>query len=1017
MKGHRKKGKRYFKKSLRLKLIAMAVIPVILAQVAVGAVNFFAYNKVVTGLIVKRDKRLASLTAEQVSTLLTEDLQRFERIAEEILDDSKGTFTAPKNTIAWGDGNVTVALDANGVVLRTMPEVSDFIGADWSNLADFKQAMQSLEPGISDVITDFESGTDVVIITYPVVDAQDDFKGLIMEITPVGEEKEGRLYEELETLLQVEENNAIYLVDSQGRVIYHSQTQYIGKDFSSQDAVDELLEGDEAAERMDDVEGQRTISAFALVPGTSWGLVIEDNWTALIRDMRGYQAILLVLLSLGAIAPAFVVAAGVKHIACPIEALTKAAQEVAEGDFNQTIEVETDDEIEELARQFNQMSARLRDSYAHLEQRVAERTAQLAAANERYRAVSELTSDYIYHLTITDEGEFVLDWATDAFARLTGYDLSELTEQDGWLGIIHPEDLSHYQAQRNALLAMEPPPDGELSLTPVVFEYRIMAHGNGARPDEVRWLRDYWRPMWDVEQGRVTHILGASQDITADKQVEQALLRAKETAESANRAKSVFLANMSHELRTPLNAILGYSQLMSRAPDVTSEQQEYLETIGRSGEHLLGLINDVLIMSKIEAGRTALQENAFDLHRQLEGLAEMFQMRADAKDLALILDITPDVPQYIYADEGKLRQVLMNLLSNAVKFTDDGGVTLRVDRRATEAEVAATTTDIQTLVFEVEDTGAGIAPDEMEILFDPFVQTSSGHNSKEGTGLGLPISRQFVTLMGGTLTVDSQVGQGTRFRIQVPVKLAAEDEVEMRELQPRRRVTGIEAGQYAPDGGPYRILVVEDRATNRDLLVKLLTPFGFDVQCAVNGQEGVEVWEEWDPHLIWMDMRMPVMDGYEASREIKAQAAATGREAIIVALTASAFEEDREAIMAAGCDDFVRKPFREAEIFEALTKHLGIRFIYETPEASPDTEALEPQVEEELTPEVLNRMLQDLPTEWADALHQATTQLDADQMLSLIEEIQPRAPRLADTLTQWVNDFEYEQIMTLTQGA
>jgi CheY-like chemotaxis protein len=484
---------------------------------------------------------------------------------------------------------------------------------------------------------------------------------------------------------------------------------------------------------------------------------------------------------------------------------------------------------------------------------------------------------------------------------------------------------------------------------------------------------------------------------------------ARRAAETANRAKSTFLANMSHELRTPLNAILGYSQLMARDPHITPTQQAHLETIGRSGEHLLGLIDNVLTMSKIEAGRTTLQENAFDLHRQLHGVQEMFQMRADAKGLTLLLDIAPGVPHYVYGDEGKLRQVLMNLFSNAVKFTEEGGVTLRVGCQRQDSQAADATLNASvpiTLSIEVEDTGTGIVPAEMDTLFDPFIQTTSGQQSQEGTGLGLPITRQFVNLMGGELSVNSIVGQGTIFHVQIPVALATADAVAALDLQPQRRVTGIEPDQTAPDGGPFRLLVVEDNTSSRELLIKLLTPFGFEMRSAVNGEEGVEMWQTWQPHLVWMDMRMPVMDGYEATRQIKTRAEATDRPAIVVALTASAFEEDREAILAAGCDDFVSKPFREHDIFDTLYVHLGVRFIYETVTPAFDEAAIVSLPE-------LRAAIETLPAAWAADLYQAIATLDINQILELIETVRQQAPDLADTLAQWAHDFDYEKMMTL----
>jgi len=531
-----------------------------------------------------------------------------------------------------------------------------------------------------------------------------------------------------------------------------------------------------------------------------------------------------------------------------------------------------------------------------------------------------------------------------------------------------------------------------------------------AMPDKDGNERVFVTTKFRISRANKTPLLGGiGLDITDRVKAERELAAALDTArqlrdqaEKANRAKDTFLANMSHELRTPLNAILGYSQLMVRDTQVTPTQQEHLDTIARSGEHLLDLINNVLTMSKIEAGRTMLQENAFDLHQQIFGLKDMFQLRTDHKHLTLLLDIAPDVPNYVYADEGKLRQVLMNLLSNAVKFTEDGGVTLRIKGQHQDVGNA----DI-ILTIEVEDTGVGIAQEEMSTLFESFTQTTSGQQSQEGTGLGLSISQQFVNLMGGEISVSSIAGQGTTFRVQLPVTLADEEAVEKLELSPQQRVTGIEPGQTAPDGGPFRLLIVEDNIPNRELLIKLLAPFGFEIRYAVNGAESVEMWEQWQPHLVWMDMRLPVMDGYEATRQIKTRAKAIDRSAIVVALTASAFDEDREAILAAGCDDLIRKPFREHEIFDALQRHLGLRFIYET--ATPA-----PQVVEHVPSLDLRAAINRLPTDRMADLRQAAVALDVEKTLSLIENIRSHEPNLADTLTEWVINFEFDKLLALT---
>jgi PAS domain S-box-containing protein len=631
----------------------------------------------------------------------------------------------------------------------------------------------------------------------------------------------------------------------------------------------------------------------------------------------------------------------------------------------------------------------------------------LRESEERHRSISELTSDYVYRATVDPDGGIQLDWATDAFERLTGYAPEELIARGGWPTLVHPEDLPRYQERRAHVLA-----SGETD----VDEYRIISK-NGA----VRWLRDYWKPEWDAERECVVRILGAADDITARKEAEERLREARAAAEearaaaeTANRAKSVFLANMSHELRTPLNAILGFAQLMTRDPGLTAEQHENLETIGRSGEHLLGLINDVLELSKIEAGRVALHKESFDLHRLLEGLEEMFHLRAMEKGLMLIFDRAPDVPRYVRVDEGKLRQVLMNLLGNAVKFTREGGVTLRVGctppsippigGEAPQGQVGLR------LLFEVEDTGPGIAPQELDAVFDPFKQTATGQKSQEGTGLGMPISRQFVRLMGGDLTFSSELEVGSLFKFDVQVQLA--DAADVPTAHPARRVIGLEPDQRAADAGPYRLLVVEDREANRRLLVNLLTrfgppPIGFAVRDAANGQEAIELWERWHPHLIWMDLRMPVMDGYEATRRIKATT--RGQATVIVALTASAFEEDRAMILSEGCDDYVRKPFREEEIFDTLTKHLGVRFVYEE-----DAQPLG-RPAEAAAGLLTTAALAALPADWVASLHQAATQLDADLILDLLDQIRDQHAPLADALERLVHDFRFDTILALTE--
>ena len=584
-------------------------------------------------------------------------------------------------------------------------------------------------------------------------------------------------------------------------------------------------------------------------------------------------------------------------------------------------------------------------------------------------------------------------------------------------------------------------------------------------------------PIFDAS-GNIVYAIAAFQDISDRKQAEKILADYQHTLEAqiderteqlqqaalaagaANKAKSTFLANMSHELRTPLNSILGFAQIMESSPNLTVENQDNLRIIHRSGEHLLTLINQALDLSKIEAGRMMIDPKNFDLYRLLDDLQDMFQLRAQNQELELFFEREADVPQYVQTDDVKLRQVLINLLSNAIKFTQTGGIILRVkkldksgfvellesstvvfDTATSIREFAITSRDLTKielseeaddsiidavvfLQFEIEDTGVGIAAEELGNVFKAFVQTASGQKTQKGTGLGLTISRQFVRLMGGEIVVESQLELGTTFKFEIPVGAVYPADIPAPQIN--REVMGLEPNQPC-----YRILIVDDREDNRQLLVKMLSPLGFKLQEATNGLEAVEIWENWQPHLILMDVRMPVMDGYEATQEIKLRIQQREQEQQengemsmdnsdspipkIVALTASTIEGRRSFALLIGCDDFISKPFRKTEIFDTLNKHLGVKYLY-----SNSTDLMSAGDRHNRSDAPSNAVLASLPilpAQWVENMRQVIRNADFDLIARTIEELRYDHPEFTEILQDHLNNFDYQKILNLIADA
>lgn len=731
------------------------------------------------------------------------------------------------------------------------------------------------------------------------------------------------------------------------------------------------------------LNGQRQfiqINPMADDSGIEWLIIVaipERDFMAQI-DANRQQTLLLCLLALSVATIIGLFTS--RWISDPILRLQKVAGSIADGKLQHKIEVKGIHEIEALGSCFNRMARELEQSFTELEQRVERRTAQLNSSKVKLQEAQQLARLGNWEWDLLTNQNY---WSDEVFRilGLEGEAASTLLEKHKQQ--IHPEDFPMWENAIHQTMATGQPYD---------LDFRII------RPDgEIRYIYAKGKAAKDAE-GKVVKLFGTTQDISDRKLVEEALRKSKRelqqakiAADAANKAKSLFLANMSHELRTPLNAILGFSQLLTRSKTLVSSERENVDIISRSGEYLLSLINQVLDLSKIEAGHINLNKKDFDLYRLLDEIQDLLSSKASQKELQLICDRNDNTPRYINTDEIRLRQVLINLINNAIKFTEEGGVALRVRSRETiESEP-----DVE-LEFEVEDTGAGIAKEELDKLFQPFVQTSTGLQVQEGTGLGLPISRKFVQLMGGDIAVTSEVGRGTTFKFNIKATLSDCPDVENQ--QPIRRAIALALNQPR-----YRLLVVDDKSANRQLLKQWLLPFGFEIEEATNGREAVEMYRKWHPDLIFMDIRMPVMDGYAATRQIKS--ASEDKKCVVVAVTASVFEEEKAAVFEAGCDEFIRKPFKDGQILDAIERHLGVEFIYEETTTSVDSE------EEILTPEDLAT----LPSELLTAMKEALFTLDIEKIENAVKAIADLDPIIGKQLGKLVNDFSYETILNLIE--
>jgi PAS domain S-box-containing protein len=527
---------------------------------------------------------------------------------------------------------------------------------------------------------------------------------------------------------------------------------------------------------------------------------------------------------------------------------------------------------------------------------------QLKESEKRWQLVLDGNNDGIWDWDCTTNAVFF----STRYKTMLGYEEHELAPNvDSWIKLVHPEDFSRVMCIVESYWAGETP-------------HYIAEHQVCCKDGSYKWILA--RGIAVFKDGTPTRMIGSHTDITERKQAELELAKAKETADLANRAKSEFLANMSHELRTPLNGILGYVQILERDRNLTQKQIDGLNVIKQCGNHLLNLIADILDLSKIEANKMDLIEIDFHFPNFLQGVVEICTVRSEQKGITFTYLPSANLPLGIMADDKRLRQVLLNLLGNAIKFTQDGGVTFKVD--LISSPLSEKHSSVANIRFQIEDTGIGISQEYLENIFSPFEQVGNSQSKSEGTGLGLAISQKIVQIMQSSIQVKSEIGKGSIFWLDLQLKSSQEsiDWLQISDKLTQRKIIGYTGIQKT-------ILLVDDKWENRTVLVNLLQEIGFKIIEAGDGQEALNLTAKYKPNLIITDLVMPVMDGFEMIRQFRRSP--DFQNIIIIVTSASAFSKDATQSIETGGNDFLPKPIHFDSLLTKIQKHLEIEWMYE----------------------------------------------------------------------------------------